>query len=491
MKRLLLFVSMWSWTLAGLVNAQGHDAHWIFGMGYHMEFVDGDVVMHPRIEGYMAREGASCISDKDGNLLFYSNTQRIWNRQHLPLWNGDSINTLDVPSFGSSITNGSLFLPWPGDTLDRFFAFIVRGELDQRLFLSRIDKNLDGGNGGIESVVKNIPITNFEVGEQLTAVRHGNGRDWWVLFRKQLVGSSQTGAFGAVCITSRGIVDAGFSGTGIFGNVGEMVISPDGRLAALASRYGDTWIGLFSFDRCTGQFSLLDTNGYQLPNEGFYGIAFNKNGDEIYVSSLPSHTLFRVTFSDFVLSADSVFRLEEGSATMSNFMGQLELGPDGKVYVVMATQFALTPTWIPGFDGYLGSVESDFYDTFAIALPDTVNRTLSLPHFPNYTLGALVGSPCDSLSPPVDTSTAVVAPAPAAWAVHPTVGRGAFVVRGLPLGVTVEAYDAFGRKAGAWRMDGDPLLVSGADWAAGPYWLVAVAVDGRRLGTRRVLRLGE
>jgi hypothetical protein len=38
-------------------------------------------------------------------------------------------------------------------------------------------------------------------------------------------------------------------------------------------------------------------------------------------------------------------------------------------------------------------------------------------------------------------------------------------------------------------MDGDPLLVSGADWAAGPYWLVAVAADGRRLGTRRVLRV--
>jgi hypothetical protein len=41
------FVSMWSWALAVVVNAQGHDAHWIFGMGYHMEFVDGDVVMHP------------------------------------------------------------------------------------------------------------------------------------------------------------------------------------------------------------------------------------------------------------------------------------------------------------------------------------------------------------------------------------------------------------------------------------------------------------
>ena len=280
MKRLLLFVSMWSWALALVVNAQGHDAHWIFGMGYHMEFVDGDVVMHPRIEGYVAREGASCISDKDGNLLFYSNTQRIWNRQHLPLWNGDSINPPVDDYLGSSTTNGSLFLSWPGDTADRFFAFVMRGEEDRRLYISRIDRQLDNGFGGIEPGFRNIPMASTEVGEQLTAIRHGNGRDWWVLARRS-ADYLNTNAFVAWLLTPSGIEYVAISAAGLRATVvGELVASNKGDLLALASHRGNSWMGLFKFDRCTGLATLVDSLVRQHPKDRYYGVSFDK-GDRI------------------------------------------------------------------------------------------------------------------------------------------------------------------------------------------------------------------
>ncbi len=495
MKRLLLFVSMWSWALAGLVNAQGHDAHWIFGMGYHMEFVDGDVVMHPRLEHYVALEGASCISDRDGQLLFYSNTQRIWNRQHQPLWNGEGINTVVDTLRGSSITNGSMFLPWPGDTSDRYYAFVVRGEEDWRLFLSRIDRELDNEYGGIEPGYKNIPLSSLEVGEQLTAVRHGNGRDWWILARRYS-GYPNTNAFVAWLLTPAGIDTVVVSLQGLRATIaGELSASPDGQLLALASFIGTSWLGLFEFDRCSGKASLLDSMTRQHPKDRYYGVSFNANESSFYALSSPNMSLYRLTFSGGVLAMELVFTPNSQMNVFPNASGQMELGPNEKLYIVYTFPPSSMLNLYPILTRHLGSlkdpgVSSAFeLDTLDINLPDTANPTFSLPHFPNYTLGALVGSPCDSLSPPVDTSTAVVAPAPADWTVHPTVGRGAFVVRGLPLGATVEVYDAFGRKAGAWRMDGDPLRVPGGDWAAGPYWLVAVAVDGRRLGTRRVLRV--
>lgn len=494
MKRLLLFVSMWSWALALVVNAQGHDAHWIFGMGYHMEFVDGDVVMHPRIEGYVAREGASCISDKDGNLLFYSNTQRIWNRQHLPLWNGDSINPPVDDYLGSSTTNGSLFLSWPGDTADRFFAFVMRGEEDRRLYISRIDRQLDNGFGGIEPGFRNIPMASTEVGEQLTAIRHGNGRDWWVLARRS-ADYLNTNAFVAWLLTPSGIEYVAISAAGLRATVvGELVASNKGDLLALASHRGNSWIGLFKFDRCTGLATLVDSLVRQHPKDRYYGVSFDKSDSFVYVMSDPNGSLYRMNWPADELNMSLVYTMNNQLGVYPNGAGALELSPNDKIYIVYVYDVLPDPNQFPELTRYLGSIDpsktfGQQVDTFSVLLPDTVNRTYSLPHFPNYKLGALVGSPCDSLSPPVDTGTAVAAPAPAAWTVHPTVGRGAFVVRGLPMGVTVEAYDAFGRKAGAWRMDGDPLLVSGADWAAGPYWLVAVAADGRRLGTRRVLRV--
>jgi hypothetical protein len=40
-------------------------------------------------------------------------------------------------------------------------------------------------NNGLGAVtVKNIQLQSFEQVDCLNAVKHGNGRDWWVLFRK-------------------------------------------------------------------------------------------------------------------------------------------------------------------------------------------------------------------------------------------------------------------------------------------------------------------
>ena len=93
-------------------TAQGRTANWIFGDGYHIKYADGEPEVLPFIPGFTAFEGASCISDKNGNLLFYSNTIRIWNANFEPLWNSDTLPALARPP-SSSKTNGSMILPWP------------------------------------------------------------------------------------------------------------------------------------------------------------------------------------------------------------------------------------------------------------------------------------------------------------------------------------------------------------------------------------------
>ena len=40
-------------------------------------------------------------------------------------------------------------------------------------------------NGGLGKVIqKNVQLQNFPVNDGLAAVKHGNGRDWWVVHRK-------------------------------------------------------------------------------------------------------------------------------------------------------------------------------------------------------------------------------------------------------------------------------------------------------------------
>jgi hypothetical protein len=40
-------------------------------------------------------------------------------------------------------------------------------------------------NGGLGAVTqKNVQLQSFQQVDCINAVKHGNGRDWWVIFRK-------------------------------------------------------------------------------------------------------------------------------------------------------------------------------------------------------------------------------------------------------------------------------------------------------------------
>ena len=184
-------------------SAQGYKAHWIFGHGYHMEFVGGVPTMRPRIEGFNAQEGPSTLSDSEGNLLFYTNAELVWNAAHEPLLNSEALTTFVSPDFGSTITNGSLFIPWPGDSIERFYALFIIDNSGLKLRVSQIDRSLDGGFGGVVPDMKNFFESPVGLGEQIAAVRHGNGRDWWIVGRRKLGFNTQ--GFLAFLLTPNGI----------------------------------------------------------------------------------------------------------------------------------------------------------------------------------------------------------------------------------------------------------------------------------------------
>lgn len=83
---------------------------WYFGGQAGMKF-DGQNPPVALTDGKMSTlEGCSTISDKDGNLLFYTNGVFVWNSQHDTMINGDSLwghfssaqSALIVPKPGSN-----------------------------------------------------------------------------------------------------------------------------------------------------------------------------------------------------------------------------------------------------------------------------------------------------------------------------------------------------------------------------------------------------
>ncbi|MBI1192992.1 MAG: hypothetical protein GC205_07455 [Bacteroidetes bacterium] len=473
-----------------VVHSQGHAANWVFGDGFHIEFDEAGPNVLPFIENYYAFEGASSISTKTGELLFYSNTINIWNREFAPLFNSDTLPyTGLIPTTTKS--NGSLLLPWPGDSLDRYFAFYTMDEAESKIRLSQIDRYLDMGLGGIVDSFKYKDIFGVGVAEQMTAVRHANGRDWWIICRK---GQIESNEFIVALHTPLGIdhwelQDAGF----LAGFAGELVSSKDGSFLALTAigicPEVPSMIGLFSFDRCEGRVQFIDSILTQSCAEGPYGIVFSADGLSLFYSTIKRVRVYQLRLVDDVL-VDSLMFTIPGSAFLVE-SGSLERGKDDEVYI--SYRLVNTISGLMGVSNHLGKIYMNefgdyLFDTLFLPLNGRENPTFSLPNFANYDLGPLVGSPCDTLSPQDTTKTGFQS-SPLqniSWSVDPSISSGNYTVTGGS-GRWLVVHDLYGREVlRLWHEGTTPFDLT--TQPAGLYLVHLRGVDGTRSLPQKIVR---
>lgn len=318
-------------TLSHTLFAQKQNNIWYFGSKAGIDF-NGPVPMllsDGAIESLPGNpnEGCASIADRHtGALLFYTDGITVWNRTHQPMPNGTSL-------LGSqSTTQGALILPVVGDSMKYYLLTIDIGYVPfdgvQGLSYSIVDMQSDGGNGDV--VVKNVPLFRH-VGEKLTAVPHCNGQGYWVLCEGWI---EQT--WYAFPLTSTGFGPPVISRLGIPGDTarhygaGYLKASPDGRLLAAANSWSESGRTiLMEFDNSTGMIS----NPVTLPSveEVFptaYGVCFSPDNSKVYVTHANRLYQYDVTTWDAETIDDSRYLLHRGY-----FLGGMELGPDGRIYI--------------------------------------------------------------------------------------------------------------------------------------------------------------
>ena len=120
----------------------------------------------------------AAISDRNGNLLFYSNGRKVWNRNNQLMPNGFGLKG------GNCQINRLLIVPFLNDT-SKYYLFTSQGltigtaQPDTlRYSYSLVDMNMDGGLGDVTS--KNLDIRGFAA-EKMVAIPNANGTDiWWI-----------------------------------------------------------------------------------------------------------------------------------------------------------------------------------------------------------------------------------------------------------------------------------------------------------------------
>lgn len=120
-------------------------------------------------------EGCATMSDTNGNLLFYTNGVRVWNKNHQVMDNGAGLNG------HISSTQSSLIVPWPGN--DSLFYIFITDAVGQFNGLQYSLVNIRENNGLGKVTLKNV-LLQTPVCEKLTGTHHTNGIDFWIITHK-------------------------------------------------------------------------------------------------------------------------------------------------------------------------------------------------------------------------------------------------------------------------------------------------------------------
>jgi hypothetical protein len=318
-------------------------------------------------------------------------------------------NGLAKPLAGDGYAEGMVTIPMPvNDSL--YYIFCVNTTYG--LYYHII--NLKGDNGLGTVYQKNIQISTIALADCIKAVRHGNGRDWWIITNK--AGGTLHNRFYIYLVSPTGISSPIIRNLGNATDVGFQKIIFNSTSTKFIQINMAGFMGEYNFNRCTGNISLSriifpeQTSNY---NRYFWSGAYSFNDSIFYASTYgqtTADTFFLVQFNlnslNIPASADTldIFQSPIGA-------GSLRLAPDGKIYFSRAYECNAFPYCYPYPDSARNYVNENLsvinypnnlgsacdYQPFSFYLGG--KRTYyGLPNNPNYNLGALVGSPCDSLT---------------------------------------------------------------------------------------------
>ncbi|MCD4745149.1 MAG: gliding motility-associated C-terminal domain-containing protein [Bacteroidales bacterium] len=326
------------------VFSQNRANIWYFGEEVGLDFSNGSPVVITN-SSMTAESGCSVICDKNGNLQFYTNGQKIWNRQHNIMPNGEGIA-------GSFLVNqNSVIIPKPNN--EHIYYLLT---VDTNGFAySEIDMQLQNGLGDV--VVKNNFITDNKVVEKITAIDHCNSKDIWIIVHK-----FESPEFFSYIVSDTGGVSftpvISEAGSKVKADIGYLKASPTGDIIGLPVNSSNIYLELFDFDNLSGIISN-PVKIYKNDNSYVYGIEFSANGKKLYIST--GGETYSLIQYDLTLNTETEINNSATIIANGNIYA-LQVGTDSKIYIAVVNEPYLSIINYPNLKGlYCGYEEKKIY----------------------------------------------------------------------------------------------------------------------------------
>lgn len=318
--------------------AKLNQSSWQFGKYGNLSFNSGSPVAGPNssIDSF---EPCASISDSTGNLLFYTDGNKVWNKNHVQMMGlGGFLKGTNY--WNISASHGALIIPMP-NAGNKYYIMTgaqqptVTTDSTRQITYSIIDMNLNSGLGDIISINNFLPGPYFLPSEGQTAIPHCNGYDFWYIIH----GAKTPGyldKMAAYLITAGGISNPVISNSGLSvptptatttdGYLLTIESSPDGKMIAITDNgttLNPVYVRFLKFDNKSGTITPWNI----LPFLGASPILqpqFSPNSRFLYLGAGNA-----VTQVDLLASPTPT-----STVLFNNNMNRLyfQLGPDNKIY---------------------------------------------------------------------------------------------------------------------------------------------------------------
>ncbi len=320
MRLLLLFT--YTLLFVHCIQAQKEANNWYFGKNAGVTFNTDppSALINGKIN---TREGCASFSDKNGNLLFYTDGVKVWDSTNTMMPNGNGLHG-DLTT-----TQSALIVPHP-DSINIYYIFTVAAKGSENgLQYSRVDMNLNSGKGDIPLNEKNIKLMSPSC-EKVAAVKKDNGKEYWILALQyksdNLLAYSidKNGLNHSPIInkTSLFISDKQSSNT-----VGYLKFSSDGKKIGFNnSQLGYTLIADFNNSNAT------ISNIWKFNTNLGYGLEFSPKSQFLYLTEEATTKIFQYDMRTNNMEKFINSRIVIDSC-LSSIPYALQIGPNQKIYV--------------------------------------------------------------------------------------------------------------------------------------------------------------
>jgi len=320
--------------------SQKEGYNWYFGNNAAITFNKTDACVAPPCSKADSKintwEGCATISDKDGNLLFYTDGMNVWNRFHQIMPNGTGL------AGHQSSTCSAVAIPKPNDSTKSIYYIFTADESpffnppNVGINYSVVDMTMCGDSGDV--VQKNVFLYAPST-EKIAAVKHCNNQDFYIVTHEY--GNNR---FRTYRVTENGVIRTPIysrvgmdHGGNLLAYMGQIKVAPDSRHIAVAIR-NQYAFQIFDFDNSTGAI----TNPVTLtlsPLQLTYGIEFSQDGSKFYGSANTTNPYRESYIYQWDLSAGNNTEIDNSKVRIaydplsSESFYAMQIGPNGKIYV--------------------------------------------------------------------------------------------------------------------------------------------------------------